>query len=113
MYLPGWSIPKDTLVLPNVLAMHRDPRNYDEPNEFRPERFMAADTDLASKELFNDGHHGFGFGRRVCPARYLAGKTVFIGAVRLLWSFNIQPVTDKDGYDMPVHETNCPWTIVK
>jgi cytochrome P450 len=106
-------ISKDTLVIPNVIGMHRDPRNYVEPDSFRPERFLSEGADLSSNEVFTEGHFTFGFGRRICPARYLAGKTVFVAAVRLLWAFSIQPVSDKNGNDLPVNSDHCPWTVVK
>jgi cytochrome P450 len=108
----GMFIGKGTLVIANVLNIHRDPRNYVEPDAFRPERFMNS-VDLSSNEVFTEGHYGFGFGRRLCPARYLGGKVVFIAAIRLLWAFEIQPVFDANGNSLPVNENHCPWTVVK
>jgi cytochrome P450 len=36
----GWSLPAGTLVLPAIAVLHARPDLYDEPEEFRPERFM-------------------------------------------------------------------------
>ena len=43
--LRGYNIPKDTIVLFNVCAMHHDPEAWQNPSEFNPSRFI----DLISK----------------------------------------------------------------
>jgi cytochrome P450 len=96
-----------------VYAIHHDPRLYTDPDTFNPDRFLTSQLDLSSNEVFTSGHSGFGFGRRICPARYLAGKTVFIAAIRMLWAFDFRPVIDDKGEAMPVHKFDCPWTVVK
>lgn len=106
-------IRKGTLVMPNIFAMHRDPRNFSEPDSFLPERFLRPDFDLSSNEVFTDGHWTFGFGRRICPARYLASKMVFIAAVQILWAFKINPLLDQYGQPMEVNKYDCPWEPVK
>jgi cytochrome P450 len=109
----GYFIPKGTLVFPNIFAMHRDPRNYVEPDSFDPERFMSVTTDMGSNEIFVEGHWAFGFGRRICPARYLAGKLLFTAAVRLLWAFDFKPVFDENGKPMAIDRFDCPWEVLK
>ncbi|KAH7863790.1 hypothetical protein Vadar_022041 [Vaccinium darrowii] len=37
----GYTIPKDTKVFLNVWAMHRNPEAWDDPSEFKPERFLS------------------------------------------------------------------------
>lgn len=41
----GYMIPKDTQVLVNAWAIGRDPTMWDEPTEFKPERFMECDIE--------------------------------------------------------------------
>lgn len=39
-YLSGYLIPKDTHVLPNLYAIHMDPKLWDDPDKFDPSRFL-------------------------------------------------------------------------
>ena len=41
--LAGYDIPAGTLILPNLWAVHYDPRVWKDPDKFMPERFMSED----------------------------------------------------------------------
>ncbi|KAL1540364.1 cytochrome P450 81Q32-like [Salvia divinorum] len=58
----GYRVPAETILLVNVWALHNDPKNWDEPREFRPERFEKLDG-------YRDGFRliPFSAGRRGCP----------------------------------------------
>lgn len=50
----------------------RDPREYIDPNEFRPERFLKVTTDgkyFPNKDVRDPRVAFFGFGRRSVPQR--------------------------------------------
>nr|XP_043637773.1 cytochrome P450 93A3-like [Erigeron canadensis] len=67
----GYHIPARTHIFINVWALGRDPNHWENPHEFRPERFQEKE-----KELDVRGQHfqmlPFGSGRRMCPGISLA-----------------------------------------
>lgn len=83
----GFHIPKETQILVNVWAIGRDPKKWKKPHEFKPERFMEAETIANFK-----GHHfefiPFGSGRRMCPAVPLAERVLPLALGSVLHSFN-------------------------
>ncbi|KAF4596304.1 hypothetical protein EYR40_008011 [Pleurotus pulmonarius] len=68
----------------------------DSSRDFIPERFLNANapTDPAT--------YAFGFGRRVCPGRYLADNSVFIMVATLLAAFDISPEIDSNRISKPL-----------
>ncbi|EOA19091.1 hypothetical protein CARUB_v10007759mg [Capsella rubella] len=81
----GYTVPKDSKIFINVWAIHRDPRHWDEPNEFKPERFLENSLD------FNGGdfkYLPFGSGRRICAAINMAERLVLFNIASLLHSFD-------------------------
>jgi hypothetical protein len=73
-----------------------DPEVYDEPMEFKPERFLTKDGKL-NPEVQDPGVASFGFGRRICPGRHLSDTTLFITVASVLTVFNIAPPLDEEG----------------
>lgn len=55
----GFFIPKNTLVVPLIWAMHRDTSRYKDPLIFEPKRFLGQ-VDLNNAEALTGGHYGFG-----------------------------------------------------
>jgi len=82
----GYSIPKETQILVNVWAIGRDPKTWDDPLVFKPERF------LEPKVVDFKGHDfefiPFGSGRRMCPAMPLASRVLSLALGSLLHSFD-------------------------
>ncbi|KAF8592262.1 cytochrome P450 [Ramaria rubella] len=64
------------------------------PDGFEPERFLRPDANLPTAQ--------FGFGRRICPGRYLAANTFFIVIAQILKVFDISPAKDANGNEIPV-----------
>ncbi|KAH7862186.1 hypothetical protein Vadar_001216 [Vaccinium darrowii] len=83
----GYTIPKDTRVLLNVWAIHRDPQAWDDPSEFKPERFLS-DTSKWDYSGNNFQFLPFGSGRRICAGIPLAEKMVIYLLASFLHSFN-------------------------
>ncbi|OTA98840.1 hypothetical protein M426DRAFT_101140 [Hypoxylon sp. CI-4A] len=87
----GYFIPKGSILRPNIWYFGHDPKDYHDPLEFKPERFLA--TDGHEPEL-DPGSWVFGFGRRVCPGRFLAENTLYLTIAQTLAVFNIGRVKE-------------------
>jgi len=67
--LAGYRIPKDTVVLVNLMNVHLDPNCWENPNSFNPRRHIDADGQL----ITNSGSFlPFSAGRRACAGEALA-----------------------------------------
>lgn len=80
----GYTIPKDTIIYMNVWAIHRDPKNWTNPLEFKPERFLNTKWDYNGS---NFKFLPFGSGRRICPGIPLGEKMLMYILASLLHSF--------------------------
>ena len=99
----GYFIPKGTPITGNVWAIHRNPREYPEPDRFRPERFYGG---LERPYPNKQGHNAFGWGRRVCSGQPLAEQGLFLTVATLLWAFDIKPGLDKNVSDRTMLDLN-------
>ncbi|KAG6371545.1 cytochrome P450 [Boletus reticuloceps] len=78
-------IPKGAIVFGNHWAISRDPEVYPNPDKFDPQRWFGSDGGVRDDLKFPS----FGFGRRICPGRHIANRSIFINTALLLWSFRI------------------------
>ncbi|KAF7302033.1 O-methylsterigmatocystin oxidoreductase [Mycena indigotica] len=93
----GWTIPKGTTVLANIWAMLHEPSRYPDPIAFNPDRF--------SDEQQVDGKNptpeiAYGFGRRICPGRFLATETIWIIVVSVIATYKILRPLDGFGKEV-------------
>lgn len=82
----GMLIPKGSIVMGNAWAILHDPEAYPEPEKFKPERYLkkGADGEWVWDSTVRDPRVAcFGFGRRICPGRWLADN-VGVGLVVIL-----------------------------
>uniref|UniRef100_A0A9L0RBR8 Cytochrome P450 n=1 Tax=Equus caballus TaxID=9796 RepID=A0A9L0RBR8_HORSE len=90
--LQGYTIPKGTVVLPNLWSVHRDPAIWEEPDEFHPNRFLDDQGQLVKKEAFIP----FGIGKRVCMGEQLAKMELFLMFASLIQSFKFALPKDSE-----------------
>ncbi|EFJ33259.1 hypothetical protein SELMODRAFT_230667 [Selaginella moellendorffii] len=97
--LAGYFIPKNTRALINTYSLGRNPAVWDNPLEFRPERFLGdeesttrSDREVeaaASSSLFDPEYRmvPFGAGRRGCPGAALGTCMIMYGVSTLVHGF--------------------------
>ncbi|KAH9021013.1 cytochrome P450 [Lactarius pseudohatsudake] len=88
----GMFIPKGTICLQNIRLLNFDPEVFGgNVAEFDPTRYLdekgQVKTLIGGRE---EGHMSFGFGRRVCPGRYVAEGTLVIDLATLLWAMRFE-----------------------
>jgi cytochrome P450 len=80
-----------------------DPSVYVDPMTFNPDRYITTPTHKAEREPRD---FVFGFGRRICPGRYVADNALFITIAQTLSVFNIEkPVVNGKVLDPEVKFT--------
>ncbi|KAF9257842.1 cytochrome P450 [Marasmius fiardii PR-910] len=92
----GYRIPANSIVFGNVWAILHDERLYPEPFKFKPERFLV-EGKLNFENARDPTFASFGFGRRVCPGRYMAEASVWIAVASILKVFCISKAVDDNG----------------
>lgn len=65
----GYHVPAKTMLLVNLWAIQNDPKNWEDPGKFDPERFEGAEGSRDGFKLMP-----FGSGRRGCPGEGLAWR---------------------------------------
>merc|ERR1719225_1420552 len=83
----GFTIPKNAHVIPLLYAVHMDPEVWDQPEEFRPERFLTAENKVQKPKHFMP----FGSGQRMCLGDSLAEMELQLFFSSLMHVFDIQP----------------------
>ncbi|KAH6888849.1 cytochrome P450 [Coprinopsis sp. MPI-PUGE-AT-0042] len=97
----GYHIPAGTAVLPNTWAVMHDPTIFDDPFEFKPERYLTADGKI-NPHVLSPEDAAFGYGRRICPGRHLSNETLSMMAISVLACFDILPALDDAGQPKPL-----------
>lgn len=90
--IAGYEIPPKTQVFTNLWAIGKDPKHWDNPLEFRPERFVSKENESAKTcEVDVRGQHyellPFGSGRRGCPGTSLALKVAHTTLAAMIQCF--------------------------
>ncbi|KAL0446056.1 UNVERIFIED_CONTAM: cytochrome [Sesamum latifolium] len=83
----GYMIPKHSQVFLNLWSACMDPQVWENPSEFRPDRFLKDNAEKFDYIGNNFQFLPFGSGRRVCPGLPLAERMVMYLLATLLHSF--------------------------
>jgi len=83
--LGGWSIPRGSAVVVSPYVMHRLPERWEQPENFRPERFLGGET----RTLLRDGYFPFGAGPHTCIGQHFALMEAKIVLATLLSRFRV------------------------
>ena len=86
----GFDIPRDTILLANVWAIHRDPKLWEDATSVKPERFENIGGTETYKLL------PFGLGRRPCPGVGLANRAVGLALGSLIQCYEWERVSEKE-----------------
>ncbi|CAF1789989.1 cytochrome P450 71A1 [Brassica napus] len=80
----GYDIPPKTKVFVNLYSIQRDPKQWENPDDFIPERFMENNIEFMGSK----GYIPFGFGRRNCPGMAFGNTLLEEIIVNLLYRFD-------------------------
>ncbi|TBU42981.1 cytochrome P450 [Dichomitus squalens] len=91
----GYRIPARSAVVSNPWAYVRDPNLYEDPEAFRPERFLK-DGKL-DHNVQDPAAIVFGYGRRICPGRHFAEGSIYAVVSGILHTMSIEAPLDEHG----------------
>lgn len=83
--IDGYFVPAGTTAMVNMWAITRDPENWPDPLNFKPERFLETGSDVTDLRLAP-----FGSGRRSCPGKAMGMTAVSYWVARLLHEFEFE-----------------------
>ncbi|XP_068642805.1 3,9-dihydroxypterocarpan 6A-monooxygenase-like [Aristolochia californica] len=89
--IAGFDIPAKTKACINIWAINRDPDHWENPDEFRPERFLNSDGTIGnSGDMKGQNFHflPFGGGRRMCPGASLALRVMHVAVAAMVQCFD-------------------------
>ncbi|KAI8628042.1 cytochrome P450 oxidoreductase OrdA-like protein [Xylariaceae sp. FL1651] len=90
----GYHIPKGSIIIPNIWWFTHDPAVYPNPLIFNPSRYLGPNPAPDPR------NYVFGYGRRICPGRYLADSSVWLTVAQSLAVFVVGKGLDNSGREI-------------
>ncbi|KAJ7581367.1 cytochrome P450 [Mycena floridula] len=103
----GFTLPKGSILIPNIWHMLHDPTYYPDPMVFNPDRYNNMDSEMQKVTDII-----FGFGRRSCPGRHFATGSIFAIIATSLATCDIVPACDSAGKPIPPEVGFTSGTII-
>lgn len=103
----GYKIPKRTLIMNNLYSATLDPKHWENPTCFKPERFINSEGKFKENEAFIP----FSCGPRICLGETFAKMEVFLVLSNLLHEFTFEKENANVKHSMkpkPHQVTNAP-----
>ncbi|XP_023748713.1 cytochrome P450 Tp4149 [Lactuca sativa] len=97
----GYDIPAGTQAIVNAWAIGRDPTLWEDPEEFRPERFFNSSTDYKGLHF---EFLPFGGGRRGCPGIQFAIVIIELALANVIYKFDLALPDGVKGKDLDMSE---------
>lgn len=88
----GVRIPKGKVICLSILNMNRNPKIWESPDEFDPERFNKENIKQRPKHYFMP----FGWGNRKCIGDHYAMLVVYLTIIRIIQKFNITIIPNQE-----------------
>ncbi|RYP81407.1 hypothetical protein DL769_001973 [Monosporascus sp. CRB-8-3] len=95
----GTHVPRGVHVQTSLFAATRSPRNFHDPLHFRPQRWLDAEHPSYDSKFSKDNLKAFlpfSQGPRLCPGKEIAWTQTRLFIAKVLWTFDITKVTEKD-----------------
>lgn len=100
----GIFIPAGTNVHANQWAIHREAALYPDPETFKPERWLDPSYPTYREPLTTypnmHNYSAFGFGRRICPGRNIAERSLYLQVARVAWMCDVRKKRDGEGREI-------------
>ncbi|XP_064082741.1 cytochrome P450 306a1-like [Macrobrachium nipponense] len=105
--IEGYHVPAGAMLLPLLWFIHRDPENWNNPEEYIPERFLDQEGNVIRN---HPAFMPFQTGRRVCIGDEFAKMILFVFTSRILLKFRVS-LENKDPEDDPAKDPVCGLTL--
>ncbi|XP_031263394.1 cytochrome P450 81Q32-like [Pistacia vera] len=87
----GYDVPPSTMLIVNAWGIHRDPKVWEDPESFRPERFEGLEGEVEAYNFIP-----FGRGRRSCPRVGLANRVMGLALAILIQCFEWERISEEE-----------------